>query len=119
MFIARQFDVLIFADDLKVDLEYICKAHKSIKEFAYIYHDKDGVKPHYHIYLNFGRSLISAKIIANWFEIPESSIYKVKCRKIDMLRDLIHSSLSLKNKHQYSPEEVVANFDYFKLISII
>ena len=40
------------ADKLKVDIQATCMKYQSIKKWAYILHDKDDTRPHYHIYLN-------------------------------------------------------------------
>ena len=96
----------------KGDIQEIIKSHSTIKRFAYILHDKDDTAPHYHIYLNFGNSGVDTKQVAEWFGLQESQVSKVKGRATDMLLYLTHGNDSQKNKHQYSPTEVVANFDF-------
>ncbi len=91
----------------------ILREHKVIKKYAYILHDKDpDTSPHYHIYLNFGRSGIAHTDVAKWFGLQESCIEKVKGRPVDVLKYLVHGNDSQQNKHQYSYDEVVANFDF-------
>ena len=94
------------------DIQEILKAHKTIKKWAYILHDKDDTADHYHIYLNFGSSGVDTKQIAEWFGLQESQVNKVRGRASDMLLYLTHGNDSQKNKYQYSPTEVVANFDF-------
>lgn len=96
----------------KGDIQEIIKSHKTIKKWAYILHDKDDTAPHYHIYLNFGSSGVDTKQVAEWFGLQESQVSKIRGRHTDMLLYLTHGNDSQKNKHQYSPTEVVANFDF-------
>ena len=91
----------------------ILREHKVIKKYAYILHDKDpDTSPHYHIYLNFGRSGIAHTDVAKWFGLQESCIERVKGKPVDVLKYLVHGNDSQQNKYQYSYDEVVANFDF-------
>lgn len=108
----RQMEIVTDADKLKVDIQETCMKYKTIKEWAYILHDKDDTRSHYHIYLNFGTSSCDTSMVAKWFEVAENFVSKVKGRKTDMLLYLTHGNDSQKNKHQYSPGEVHANFDF-------
>lgn len=108
----RQMEIVTDVDKLKVDLQATLMKYTTIKQWAYIVHDKDDTRAHYHIYLNFGQSSVDTAMVAKWFEIPENFINKVKGRKTDMLLYLTHGNDSQKNKYQYSPKEVIANFDF-------
>ena len=112
----RQMEIVTDADKLTVDIQAVCMKYKTIKQWAYILHDKDDTRPHYHIYLNFGSSSASTEMVAGWFGVPENFIEKVKGRKTDMLLYLTHGNESQKNKHQYSQDEVVSNFDFVSAI---
>lgn len=91
----------------------IIKSHKTIKQYAYILHDKDeGQSPHWTIYLNFGSSGVDTKQVGEWFGLQESQVEKIKGRKTDALQYLTHSNDTQKYKHQYSPTEITANFDF-------
>ena len=91
----------------------ILREHKVIKKYAYILHDKDpDTSPHYHIYLNFGRSSIAVSDIAKWFGLQESCVNRIKGRPVDMILYLTHGNESQKNKYQYPQSEVIANFDF-------
>lgn len=91
----------------------IIREHTVIKKWAYILHDKDkDTSPHYHIYLNFGRTGIPLPDIAKWFGLQESCVERVKGRPVDVLKYLIHANDSQVNKYQYDYNEVVANFDF-------
>lgn len=116
-------EIVIDEDKLKVDIQQTCMEYKSIKQWAYILHDKDDTRPHYHIYLNFGSSGIDTKNVANWFKLyfvndkgeectGENFIQKIKGKKTDMLLYLTHGQPDQKYKYQYDPTEVHANFDF-------
>lgn len=107
----RQMEIVNDQDKMTVDIQATCMKYKTIKNWAYILHDKDDTRPHYHIYLNFGKSSCDTKLVASWFGVPENFIEKVKGRKVDCLEYLTHSNESQKHKHQYSPDEIIANFD--------
>lgn len=53
----RHMEIVQDADKLKVDIQQTCMQYKTIKQWAYILHDKDDTRPHYHIYLNFHPSV--------------------------------------------------------------
>lgn len=96
----------------KGDIQEIIKSHKTIKQWAYILHDKDDTAKHYHIYLNFGSSGVDTKQIGDWFGLQESQVEKIKGRKYNALEYLTHSDNKQKYKYQYPVSEVVANFDF-------
>lgn len=108
---ARHCEIVCNVDMLKVDLQETLMNYKTIKEWAYIIHDKDDTRPHYHIYLNFGNP-VDFDLVAKWFKLESNFVSKIKGRKSDMLLYLTHGNENQKNKHQYSPSEVVANFDF-------
>lgn len=108
----KHYEIVTDADKLTVDIQKTCMEHKTIKHWAYILHDKDDTRPHYHIYVNFGKAGVDHQIVARWFGVDENFVEKVKGKKTDVLLYLIHGNESQQNKHQYSPSEVVANFDW-------
>ena len=112
----RQCEIVCNVDKMPVDVQETIKKYKTIKEWAYIIHDKDDTNPHYHIYLNFGAGTLDTKIVAGWFGLEDNFVNKINGRKTDMLMYLTHSNDSAKHKHQYDPSEVVANFDLEKEI---
>ena len=105
-------EIVTDVDKLNVDLQATLMKYRTIKQWAYIVHDKDDTRAHYHIYLNFGASSVDTALVASWFQLPENFINKVKGRKTDMLLYLTHGNESQKNKYQYDTKEVVANFDF-------
>ena len=108
----KQCEVVSRVEFIKGDVQEILKKYRTIKKWAYIIHDKDDTPPHYHIYLNFDRSSIDFSTVAGWFGIDAQFVSKVHGRASDMLLYLTHGNNSQKNKYQYSPTEVVANFDF-------
>lgn len=107
----RQMEIVTDVDKLTVDIQQVCMKYTTIKHWAYIIHDKDDTRPHYHIYLHFGGSSVDTKLVSTWFDVPENFINKIKGRRVDMLMYLTHSNSSQQHKHQYDSSEIVANFD--------
>lgn len=107
----KQYEIVTDEDKLKVDIQSVCMKYKTIKQWAYILHDKDDTRPHYHIYLNFGNS-VDSKLVSDWFQVPENFISKVKGRKSDMLMYLTHENETQLYKHVYSRDEVKSNFNF-------
>lgn len=87
---------------------------KSILQYAYILHDKDTDKDgkpkaaHYHIYLRF-RYSVDSKTVANWFNVEEQYINKIKGRFVDACLYANHSNAP--DKYQYDINNIKANFD--------
>lgn len=118
----RQYEIVQDTDKLKVDIQQVCMQYTTIKQWAYIEHDMDDTRPHYHIYLYFGTGVDSA-LVAQWFQLGyvdkdgiehtgENFINKVKGRRKDILMYLTHENESQKYKHIYPREKVTANFDF-------
>lgn len=116
----RQYEIVQDVDKLKVDLQATFMKYKTIKQWAYIGHDKDDTRAHYHIYINFGTG-VDSKLVAEWFKLGwtdengvehsgENFIEKVKGRKADVLMYLTHENESQKYKHIYDRSEVHSNF---------
>ena len=119
----RMVEIVIYEEHLKVDIQETCKKYSTIKKWAYIKHDKDDTRPHYHIMLHFGGASVSTAQIAKWFNLAytaedgsghsgEQFCEKIKGRWTDGLKYLIHGNDTQQSKHQYLPEEVISNFDF-------
>ena len=97
-----------------------------VQDWLYILHDKDTYteedekrnnehkkgtlkKAHYHIYLRLKDST-NIKYIASAFNVPENFVSRVKGKWVDVLLYATHRNAP--EKHQYSDEEVVSNFDF-------
>ncbi|MDE5655200.1 MAG: hypothetical protein K2I46_06285 [Clostridia bacterium] len=110
-------------DKLKVDLQETFMKYSTIKKWAYIIHDKDDTRPHYHIALHFGGASVDTKQVAEWFNLGytdkngvertgEQFVERVKCKRWSgIVTYLIHGQASQQNKYQYSASEVHANFN--------
>ena len=100
-------------------IEEVLHTKECIRDYAYIIHDKDVDSeghlkaPHVHLALRFNNSY-DTKHIAQWFDIQENYISKVKGKWVDMLKYLTHKNAS--DKYQYSDDEVVSNFDFLSVI---
>ena len=62
-------EIVIYEEHLKVDIQETCKKYSTIKKWAYIKHDKDDTRPHYHIMLHFGGASVSTAQVAKWFNL--------------------------------------------------
>ncbi len=115
---AKHCEYVQYLEHLKIkleDLENILEKYRTIKEWAYIIHDKD-VKAngepkgaHIHLYLNFGKSGTNFERVAKWFNDEPQYVNKVHGRKADVLLYLTHRNAP--EKYQYKDDEVISNFD--------
>lgn len=92
-----------------------------ILQYAYITHDKDKtaegelVEPHIHCMMKF-RNCTRLSAIKSWFNCQENNLEKLKGSWQTALRYLTH--MNSPEKHQYSPQEVTANFNYAEEVEI-
>lgn len=107
-------------------------AHKTIKQWAYILHDKDvyseqdeiqdpnhkqgDIKPpHWHIVLQMGTNQIEIGVVAKWFGIAENFVDVPKGngagKFLDCVEYLTHESVKQQElgKHRYNNSEVKAS----------
>lgn len=92
--------------ELYEESENLCFREKMEKiknyDYAYIKHDKDGVKEHYHVVLDFANYRYK-NAVCEEFNLPANYVEPIN--SIDgMLTYLIH--LNQKNKYQYQIDEV-------------
>lgn len=116
-------------EDVK-HIEEVIKKHSVIKKWSYIIHDKDEIeddvvvdedkdktikyKPkHIHLLMKFN-TVQKLECVAKWFGVEPNFISTIKGNWNDANKYLIHSNA--EEKHQYSPSEVVSNYDYKFLI---
>ena len=94
------------------DIQNILESKKSIKRYAWILHDKDNSKPHYHIMIDFGRSYPVDRI-PEWFDqhpgIVESNLMEPVKSWTAFVQYLIHKNDP--DKYQYDITEIVSNYD--------
>lgn len=107
--------------------------HKTIKQWAYVLHDKDRwndddeandakhisgeVKPpHYHIAISLPKNNTELDNIANWFGVPSNFVEMKRGRGafLDCVAYLTHEEMKQQElgKYRYDDSEVVANFDW-------
>jgi len=116
----------------------VLEAKKSIKEFAWILHDKDrysekskevlagrkkigGQVPyHVHIVISGGSKALDVSYVAKWFGVPQNMVEVKRGRSafIDAIRYLTHEDDRQQElgKHRYDDAEIHANFDVRKRI---
>ncbi|MDD1381331.1 Rep family protein [Limosilactobacillus reuteri] len=104
-----------------------------IDQYAFITHDKDinsdniPVTPHIHLVLCFTQRVRITQIAkeldqpAQYFEIMTKRGNSLEASKNNAFAYLIHQTIQAKKqgKYQYEPSEVIANFDYTKLINTL
>lgn len=104
-----------------LDEDTIKKAldHASVKDYAYIKHDKDldvdGTLKisHWHIMIRF-KNAVPTETLCGWFCVKSNFLSHIKGRFADALSYLTHSNAP--DKFQYSSDEVISNFDFQKEI---
>lgn len=100
-------------------MKKVLEEKKGIRDWAYIIHDKDInekgelKEPHIHLALRF-HDPYDTKHVAQWFEVKENYVCKVKGKWADMLKYLTHKNAL--DKHQYDDEDVKSNFDFKSVI---
>lgn len=84
-----------------------------VKEYAYILHDKDDAKPHYHICIKFNDQ-IRLQTVLNDLQLfnynpNNNQVIIGKDRWYGALQYLIHNTKDSKDKYQYSEDDVKSN----------
>ena len=99
----------------------VLEQKQSVKDYAFILHDSDlddegkPKKPHYHLYLNFGRTNVQFQHIAGWFQTRAELVEKVKTNKRFLLQYFLHCNHP--EKAQYDVSQMVASFDVQKFFA--
>lgn len=86
---------------------------EDLTSYAYILHDKDDDKPHYHICIKYknGKKI---QTVLNQFQLwnynpNDNDVIIKKGHWIGALNYLIHNTRESKSKYQYSEDEVISN----------
>ena len=105
----KNFEVVLYQEDDNTyeSIEKTLKLFKTFKDYAFILHDKEESKNHFHIYVRTNG--ITFDRIAHIFNIRKNQISTIKGRFKDALLYLTHENTP--EKHQYERESIVANFD--------
>lgn len=122
-------NVFLDMDRLK---QVLYERSNCIKEYAYIIHNQDTYTaeeetrnpchkegalkpPHIHLLMRFERKQPQQfSSVAGWFDLETQCISKIKGRWEDAVLYLTHKNAP--SKFQYSPEEVIANFNVQTII---
>lgn len=118
---SRTWEVVIYPDsESYVAAEVLAKVTQYFSQWCYILHDKDfnddgtSKKAHYHVYgkLDTPRNPQS---VANALGVGVASL-----RAVSSWRGAVRYTVHLDHpvKHQYSVDDVVANFDLVKLLTV-
>lgn len=111
------------SSNLQDIIEYMTNILKPIR-FAGILHDKDIgqdgnlVAPHIHLVLQF-ESARSLNNLAKLTKQPIQCFEQWRGSVNNAYSYLVHHMESNQDKYQYSPKEVIANFDYLLLLNTI
>lgn len=120
----KRCECILYAEDGwdEMRIKEVISTKQSISKFAMILHDKDHdddgnlKKPHYHLYLGFGKTNCQFEYIAKWFGLEPNKVQKIKSAgEFHVLNYYLHRNEPLK--HQYGIEEIIANFDVQQVLA--
>ncbi|WP_277291040.1 Rep family protein [Streptococcus orisratti] len=117
---ARQVMYVQDDDHLKVNPEKLPEILKqsNATEWAFIHHDKDDTRDHYHIFMKFKNPTYLSSI-AEIFKDHEQFVQKWDGRSGNGYSYLIHHTDGSRDEYQYDPSEVIASFDFTRKIKEI
>lgn len=116
----KQLEAILYVEDgmTATEIKKICKQYSSIKEFAFILHDKDTnedgtpKKSHFHLYCRFGNTNVSIQEFATWFGIKPNSVSTIKARRNSQFHVLTYYlHRGFPEKHQYDVADILGNMD--------
>lgn len=118
---SRTWEVVVYPDSQSyVAAEVLANATQYFGQWCYILHDKDvnddgtPKKAHYHVYGKLDTARIPQSV-ANALGVGIASLRVVSSWR-GAVRYTVH--LDHPDKHQYSADDVVANFDLVKLLTV-
>jgi hypothetical protein len=95
----RNFSIMTYLKESQ--LSKVMKAHiKSVRAYAYIYHDKDDAEPHIHLIMRTYSSW-SCTQLAKWFEGYKDK----KGERVNTFVEVAHDLVALKDYMTHSDEE--------------
>ena len=117
---ARQVMYVQDDDHLKVKPEKFEEILNDSKatEWAYIHHDQDETRNHYHVFLKF-KNPVSLESIAKLFKDETQFVQAWDGRSGNGYSYLIHRTVGAKYKYQYDLKDVVASFGFEERIKKI
>lgn len=118
---AKQFEYSQQVKYLKMSIDDIIEMLKTKPvEWALILHDKDDTEPHIHVMVRIlSNSKMTAQMVCKWFRDEPQYINIKQSRWENKLAYLCHRTEGDKDKYQYSPDEVIASFDYVQKLQEI
>lgn len=111
------FTFVLYPDSNTYDTDFVLKAvkmyyeGKKLENFAYILHDKDEGKPHYHIDIKYKNQMRVQTVLndfALWNYNPNEEDIIIRSWR-GALNYLIHNTENSKHKYQYPTDEVVSS----------
>lgn len=114
----KRFEYVQQLKHLKVKLEEIpdiCEKYDSIKKYNIIVHDKDeGVEPHVHVQCNMGTTNKTFADVSKWFNDSPQYFTHIRDKWSRAALYLLHRGNTDKDKHQYSPDEIISNYNFME-----
>lgn len=106
----RNVEIIAYEDSSNIkEIEEVLKANTNIIKWAYILHDKDDQKPHYHIDINY-KETTKCSTIMNAFGVKINQLARPVGTWKSMIKYLTHQNAP--EKYQYDVKNVVSNFPY-------
>lgn len=101
----------LYPDSVDYDTKIVLDSIKTADQWAYILHDKEDAKQHYHVAIKFNNRRKLSTLIDEyglWNYNPNNEDMFIKSWK-GCLNYLIHNTKTSMNKYQYSEDEVISN----------
>lgn len=102
----RNVEIILYDENILYDKLQILNRYKNI-QWAYIMHDKDNVKEHYHLRI-FCEDKKSISAWSKLLKVEKHDIETLTYKKLS-IRYLVH--LDNPEKYQYSFDNIVSNFE--------
>ena len=107
----REFSLLFFSKDESIDnvVKILKENAELFQRWAYILHDKDGVNPHYHLYVSVNANCSATDVDAFFDIFMDVSRLKGSCK--NFLNYCLNCSPATVGRYQYNVSDIVANFN--------
>lgn len=106
-------------------LERRVKTLHNLDKYAMIVHDKDDAEPHVHVVMSFKKRVLLRTVAKhlnddlNHIEVGTKKGISLEMSKQNNFLYLIHGTKNSLSKHQYSADDVKANFHYKQYIEVV
>lgn len=107
----REFSLFFFSKDESIDdvVKILQENAELFHRWAYILHDKDGVCPHYHLYVSVNANCGATDVDAFFDIFMDVSRLRGSCK--DFLNYCLNRSPATVGRYQYDVSGIVANFN--------